>query len=166
MNTASQSAGKIEDLSTPIEEEVTCPECGNTFHFEEGASEARKREQQKIIVVDDQDFFIDYAFDILGEEYSMDSASTVEEAIRKTNRQKPDLLILDLAIHGQEDGKEVLRKIDTDPAVVILTGMAESDLMGKLWDELEELGADKWVGKGIDIDEELTLKVEKLLGKR
>jgi predicted Zn finger-like uncharacterized protein len=121
--------------------------------------------RKKILVVDDHEFFRNFAVDILVDEYDMCMAKNIEEALRKIRTEKPDLIILDLGLEsGADDGKIILEKMpDRSVPVVIMTGRTDFDIYGDDWRELVALGADDLIIKGMDITDELKKKVHILL---
>ncbi len=87
----------------------------------------------KILVVDDQPFFIAMTRNILqAKGYAVLSALSAEEGIREARRSRPDLIILDVEMPGT-DGIAACARIKRDPAlrgipVVILTATLDPKL--------------------------------------
>ncbi len=78
------------------------------------------------------------------------STKSVEEAEAALERQKPDLMILDVILPGQS-GFEFCRKVKADPATqgipVIISSTKDTDL-DKTWGNMA--GADAYLTKPVD----------------
>ncbi|RZV55345.1 MAG: response regulator [Deltaproteobacteria bacterium] len=92
-------------------------------------------------------------------------ASDGEEALRLAQREKPDLVVLDVMMPGMS-GWEVCRAIREDEAltgtgVIMLTGIGErlNEMTSPLY------GADGFLDKPFELDE-LSDKVQEVLGER
>jgi len=92
-------------------------------------------------------------------------ASDGEEALRLAQREKPDLVVLDVMMPGMS-GWEVCRAIREDEAltgtgVIMLTGIGErlNEMTSPLY------GADGFLDKPFEL-EELSDKVQEVLGER
>jgi DNA-binding response OmpR family regulator len=115
----------------------------------------------RILVVEDQrDLALGLRANLEVEGYSVDVASTGEEALRIAGEHKPDLVILDIMLPGI-DGYEVLAKLRTMPLevpVLMLTARAE---------EVDKVrgfrsGADDYVTKPFGVME-LLVRIQALL---
>ena len=84
--------------------------------------------EKKILIVDDNaDLVRIMGAHLEGHGYSVVSASDVAEAIKAIQKEKPDLIILDVAMPGG-DGLNVLKRLNTlNPRnmipVIVMTGM-------------------------------------------
>ena len=84
--------------------------------------------EKKILIVDDNmDLVHLMGAHLKGHGYSVVSASDVAEAIKAVQKEKPDLIILDVAMPGG-DGLNVLRRLNaSNPKntipVIVVTGM-------------------------------------------
>ena len=79
-------------------------------------------------------------------------------------RERIDLFLLDLSLDDDVDGREVLREMDGKPCpILIFTARDEEDMYGPAWDELRALGADDMLIKGMNVADDLLLKVQQLL---
>ncbi|MDL4840954.1 response regulator YycF [Aquibacillus rhizosphaerae] len=100
---------------------------------------------QKILVVDDEKPIADILkFNLEKEGYKVICAYDGDEAIQKTEQEKPDLLLLDIMLPNK-DGNEVCREIRkkyTMPIIMITAKDSEIDKVLGL-----ELGADDYVTK-------------------
>ena len=141
--------------------EVECPRCGHHF----GVAGTGAGVKKSVLVVDDQEFFRNFAVDLLGDRYQMHVAKSAEEALRKADEVSPDLIVLDLGLdQGPEDGRRILETLARRVPVVIMTGRMDFDLYGKDWHDLVALGAHELVIKSMTIGEELRTKVAKVIG--
>lgn len=138
--------------------QVRCPACGH--HFEaEGAADTGPT----VLIVEDSDFFLKLARDVLGERYDTLLARTAKEARQYLATKKVDLLVLDLTL-PDADGTEVLEALPRpDLPVLIYTSRDETTLLGPEWKLLQSLGADDVVLKGINIEETLMEKASDLM---
>lgn len=105
----------------------------------------------KILVVDDEEFNVDYLIQEL-EDFGVDtiSANNGEEALSKINEHLPDLVLLDIMM-PKKDGFEVLSelkasKVHRDIPVIVIS--AHSDMENVL--KGIELGAEDYLPKPFD----------------
>ena len=102
----------------------------------------------KILIVDDESFYIDVLVDLLKDDYKVIVAKDGESALKRaTSNAPPDLVLLDILMPGM-DGYEVCRRLKANPAtwdipVIFLTVKSEVD------DEIKgfELGAADYITK-------------------
>jgi putative two-component system response regulator len=105
-------------------------------------------DKAKILIVDDEGFYIDVLVDLLKKDYKTVVAKDGEQALRRARATPPpDLMLLDVVMPGM-NGYEVCRQLKEDPVtrdipVVFLTIKSEVD------DELRgfELGAADYIAK-------------------
>lgn len=90
------------------------------------------------------------------------SARSVEEAQESLDRQKPDLIVLDVILPGQS-GFELCRELkidpETSPIPVVICSTKDTDA-DKMWGTM--LGADAYLPKPVD-QQELLLTVQRLM---
>lgn len=104
----------------------------------------------RVLVVDDETFYIDVLVDVLHKQYQVSIAKNGEQALQRlAGKQKPDLILLDILMPDMT-GYEVCEKIKSDPKmadipVIFLTIKSEVD------DEVRglELGAVDYITKPI-----------------
>ncbi len=145
----------------PSAHQVCCPECGHRFD----PAQARATETT-ILIVEDTDFFLQLAIDVLGKQYRTIGVRTVAEARQALATSPVDLVILDLTL-PDEEGTEVLRALPRrDIPVLIYTSRDETSLLGAEWEMLTSLGACDVLHKGINIEEALMQKSNELLAHR
>jgi two-component system alkaline phosphatase synthesis response regulator PhoP len=105
----------------------------------------------KILIVDDDPFLLRLVEYLLGKEgYEIVTATEGEEALKKVETEKPDLVILDVMLPGI-DGLEVCRRLRSQPEtaalpVVMLSARSSvSDRIAGL-----EAGTNEYLGKPSD----------------
>ena len=112
----------------------------------------------KILIVDDQPFFISMARNILQSRgYSVISALNGEEGIQEARRSRPDLIILDVEMPGI-DGITTCTRLKRDPElksipVVILTATLDPQLNQKAF----KAGAEATILKASSADRILNM---------
>ncbi|ANM30254.1 hypothetical protein ABI59_12670 [Acidobacteria bacterium Mor1] len=146
--------------------ECVCPRCGLHFQPEKTAQQtaAKATERHRVLVVEDQEYFREIARDALSEKFEVTTAENAEDAWRALAAGGISLLVLDLTLGGSESGRRLLEQIKVKPCpVLIFTSRDESEMYGDEWDELQALGADDMVIKGMNVGESLMRKVCELL---
>ena len=147
--------------------EVVCPRCN--LHFKPRAdSQAAVRAtnaRPTVLVVEDLVYFREIAAEALEGEYEIQAVATKDGARAALDRGGVDLMVLDLTLDGGEGGLDLLRELGAKPCpILIYTAQDESEMYGDSWDELQRLGADDIVLKGLNVGDELMRKVGSLLG--
>ncbi|SIS72955.1 response regulator [Alicyclobacillus vulcanalis] len=106
----------------------------------------------KVLVVDDQFGIRVLLHEVLQREgYEVFQAANGPSALQIVERERPDLVLLDMKIPGM-DGLEILRnirKLGVDAKVIMMTAYGELDLIH----EAMEMGALAHFTKPFDIDE-------------
>ncbi len=117
-------------------------------------------EKKKIMVVDDEEAIrVLYEEEFKDEGYEVVSCSNGEEALEAFDKEKPDLVILDIAMPGVS-GLEVLSKIkEKSPQTPVIMSTAYSHYK----DDFYTYVADGYIVKSPDLTE-LKNKVKELLG--
>ena len=116
------------------------------------------QEKSKILAVDDNSINLAVIEELLGSQYNLMTVSTGIDALKMAQEFRPDLIILDIMLHGMS-GYEVCQQIrkssslrDTKIIMVSAKAMASDRLKGY------EIGADDYLTKPFD-GEELLAKV-------
>jgi len=116
------------------------------------------QEKSKILAVDDNSINLAVIKELLGNQYDLITVSTGKDALKMAQEFRPDLIILDIMLHGM-DGYEVCQKIRkssslryTKIIMVSAKAMASERLKGY------QVGADDYLTKPFD-GEELLAKV-------
>jgi CheY-like chemotaxis protein len=148
--------------------EVVCPRCN--LHFKPRAdSQARVRasgDRPTVLIVEDLVYFREIAAEALESDYAIQAVATKDGARAALDRGGVDLILLDLTLDGGEGGLDLLRELRAKPCpILIYTAQDESEMYGESWDELQRLGADDIVLKGMNVGDELTRKIASLLGR-
>jgi len=104
--------------------------------------------KEYVLVVDDEEDILELAeYNLSKEGYEVVSARSGEEALKKIQSEKPNLVLLDLMLPGL-DGFEITRQLKRNPEtadipIVMLTAKGEeSDIVAGL-----ELGAEDYITK-------------------
>jgi adenylate cyclase len=110
------------------------------------------KEQQRVLVVDDERFNINVLVDLLKNEYKMMAAKDGAMALKAIAANPPDLILLDIMM-PEMDGFEVIQKLKSNPEtatipVIFLTAKTEAS------DETKgfKLGAVDYIGKPFNPD--------------
>jgi CheY-like chemotaxis protein len=120
-------------------------------------------ERKKILVVDDTEWNRDLMVQLLEDEYTVLQAVDGEDGVKKTEEEKPDLILMDLGMPVM-DGWEATRKIKANDALkhIPIIAVTSHAMVG---DEIEarKAGCDDYLSKPVD-DEALLKKIKKFLG--
>ena len=134
-------------------EEVVCPRC--KLHFR---PEARHQAPQTsadhptVLVIEDTEIFRQIARDALSENYRVETVDTAEAAHGFLGREVVHLIVLDLTLGEGDAGRRFLEALPMKPCpIVIFTARDESEMYGNEWEELQQLGADDVVLKGMNV---------------
>jgi len=119
-------------------------------------------DKKKILVVDDTDWNRDLLVQLLEDDYDILQAMDGAEGVRKTEEEKPDLILMDLGMPVM-DGWEATRKIKANDALkhIPIIAVTSHAMVG---DEIDarKAGCDDYLPK--PIDEQLLLeKIKKFL---
>jgi DNA-binding NtrC family response regulator len=142
---------------------VSCPHCG--FHYLASAARPLDGDRTRILLAEDQIFFRDLIREALGENYAYLVASSVEEARSILTSTTLNMVILDLNLEEAGDGEQILDATPQGTPVLVLTGDQDPDLFGARWEELQTRGATDLLLKGINIRDQIALKVNNILGR-
>ena len=149
--------------SSSLRKPVNCPQCGHLF-VPQAPGKAVQEPRHHILVVEDQNYFAELTRDSLGSDYKTTIVSDPAGARKALGEGKFDLVILDLSLEGDQDGSQLLESIrQHDLPVLIFTAREEADLYGGIWDDLKSAGATDILLKGINVSEDLRLKVKTLI---
>lgn len=160
-------AAAAQDAPRPGEsEEVVCPRCKLHFVPRRATAEAAAEiSRYTVLVVEDMDYFREIATEALASTFEVKEASTLAEARAHLAAGGVHLMVLDLTLGGGETGIEFLRSLPAKPCpILIYTDEDESELYGESWEELQRLGADDILMKGMNAGELLLRKASGLLG--
>ena len=118
---------------------------------------------RRILVVDDDPDVQQVLRRFLGEDdYEVSTVDDGDSAMRRLQREPPDLVLLDLDMPGL-NGLEVLRRISVagiDVAVIVLSGHSDE----KAFELAIELGAKSYLRKPIDF-KMLEATIDRYLGQ-
>jgi twitching motility two-component system response regulator PilH len=109
---------------------------------------------QKILVVDDSKTELHHLSDVLGKRgYSVRTAENGEEAMRRLAEEKPDLILMDVVMPGQ-NGFQLTRAITRDPRfadVPVIMCTSKNQETDKVWGMRQ--GARDYIVKPVNGDE-------------
>jgi twitching motility two-component system response regulator PilH len=109
---------------------------------------------QKILLVDDSKTELYYLSDVLTKRgFSVRTAENGEEAMRRLGEDKPDLVLMDVVMPGQ-NGFQLTRAITRDPRfanVPVIMCTSKNQETDKVWGMRQ--GARDYIVKPIDADE-------------
>ena len=109
---------------------------------------------QKILVVDDSKTELHHLSDILGKRgYAVRTAENGEEAMRRLAEEKPDLILMDVVMPGQ-NGFQLTRSITRDPRfsdVPVIMCTSKNQETDKVWGMRQ--GARDYIVKPVNTEE-------------
>jgi PAS domain S-box-containing protein len=134
------------------------------FQSQAEEQEARAKIDRTVLIIEDIPDNMLAARAVLGGRYRILEAVNGEQGLEKAFSERPDLIILDIALPGMS-GFEVVKRIKADPMmssmpVIALTAHAMKGDREKIL----KAGCDEYVSKPLD-KEDLLLKINKYLGK-
>ena len=108
----------------------------------------------KILVVDDSKTELHHLSDVLGRRgYTVRTAENGEEAMRRLEEEKPDLILMDVVMPGR-NGFQMTRAITRDPRfadVPVIMCTSKNQETDKVWGMRQ--GARDYIVKPVDADE-------------
>ena len=117
-------------------------------------------------MLEDQEFFREFAKELLDKNYDVAVSGTIKEAIAVAQQHRPELFIVDLNLDNGETGGQFLEMIKTwKIPSIIMTGDWDETRNGPEWPALKALGAVDLVAKSMQMEEELIRKVQVALGE-
>ncbi|HEX9720578.1 MAG TPA: response regulator [Ramlibacter sp.] len=112
---------------------------------------------QKILVVDDSKTELMFMTDMLQKHgFSVKTAENAEDAFRRLAEEKPDLILMDVVMPGQ-NGFQLTRAITRDPLyadVPIIMCTSKNQETDRVWGMRQ--GARDYITKPVDADELVT----------
>jgi DNA-binding response OmpR family regulator len=118
---------------------------------------------KKLLVVDDEQDICDFVKNFLGKRgFNVLSANDGEEAVAAAEKEKPDIILMDIRM-PKLDGMGALKKIkEIDPSREVIMVTCVDDL--EKMEEAKRLGAYDYITKPLVLDE-LARKVKELAEK-
>ncbi len=110
----------------------------------------QNHDQKTVLVVDDEPEICEVISKILGEKYRVFTAKNGQEAIKHVEKNKIDLVVLDMILPGMK-GLEILKLIKLKQekiSVVILTGYGNISLKK----EMMKFGASAYLEKPFELE--------------
>jgi CheY-like chemotaxis protein len=120
---------------------------------------------KKILVVEDVEFNRDLVVQLLEDEYQILTAADGAEGIRLAERERPDLILMDLSL-PVIDGWEAARRIKANAALknIPIIALSAHAMRGDE-EKARQSGCDDYLSKPLDEDL-LFAKLAKFLGQR
>ncbi|MCW1146603.1 LytR/AlgR family response regulator transcription factor [Flavobacterium lacisediminis] len=90
----------------------------------------------KILIVEDQVLIANYIKNLLNDNglNDVELAFTVEEATEKMNLTKPDIVLLDINLHGKDTGILWAKEFVENSQIIFITGQTEKETMLKAFE--------------------------------
>lgn len=159
-------AATTQPTATAPADQVVCPRCSLHFSPHSGSEDAAVDGRPTVLIVEDMLYFREVASDALAKDYDVRTAETRQQALDILRGGGIDVMVLDLTLDGGEHGLDLLKSLPTKPChILIYTAADETEMYGDSWEELQRLGADDIVIKGMNVGESLARKVGSLLGR-
>ena len=119
---------------------------------------------KKILVVEDVEFNRDLVVQLLEDDYEIITAADGAEGLRLAERERPDLILMDLSL-PIVDGWEATRRIKADVELkhIPIIALSAHAMTGDE-EKARQSGCDDYLSKPLD-EELLFAKIDKLLGK-
>jgi len=118
--------------------------------------------KKKILIVEDGELNRDLLIQLLGDEYEVVVAVDGEDGVKKAEREKPDLILMDLGLPGL-NGWEATERIKANSGLRHIPVIAvTSHAMGGDERKAREVGCNDYLSKPID-EEELLGKIRNLI---
>jgi twitching motility two-component system response regulator PilH len=112
---------------------------------------------QKILLVDDSKTELHHLSDVLGKRgYQVRTAENGDEAMRRLSEDKPDLILMDVVMPGQ-NGFQLTRAITRDPrfaSVPVIMCTSKNQETDKVWGMRQ--GARDYIVKPVNTEELVT----------
>ncbi|RQP21551.1 response regulator [Piscinibacter terrae] len=109
---------------------------------------------KNILLVDDSKTELHFLSDLLGKRgYNVRTAENAEDAMRRLGEEKPDLILMDVVMPGQ-NGFQLTRAITRDPRfanVPVIMCTSKNQETDKVWGMRQ--GARDYIVKPVDADE-------------
>jgi CheY-like chemotaxis protein len=107
---------------------------------------------KKILIVEDVEFNRDLVVQLLEDDYEILTAADGEEGIRLAERERPDLILMDLSL-PVIDGWEATRRLKANEALknIPIIALSAHAMMGDE-EKARECGCDDYLSKPLDED--------------
>ena len=118
---------------------------------------------KKILIVEDVEFNRDLVVQLLEDDYEILTAADGEEGLRLAERERPDLILMDLSL-PVIDGWETTRRLKANEALknIPIIALSAHAMMGDE-EKARECGCDDYLSKPLD-EELLFKKLAQFLG--
>ena len=125
--------------------------------------------QKTILLVDDDPVFVETTRIALEQHYNIRAAKDGKECLDAVEKEKPDLIILDVMMRHLSEGINVAEKLKRDEntrqiPIIMLTSVSQVYDMSTEVDPSEYQKSDIWIEKPVE-PQKLLQEIEKLLSK-
>jgi len=86
---------------------------------------------RSVLVVDDDPEVLEFLIQTLGAGHTMLSATNGEDAVQVAQRERPDLILLDVMMPGGKDGFSVFAELQKDPRTRDIPVLMQTDVNRK-----------------------------------
>lgn len=119
--------------------------------------------RKRILIVEDSPLNRDLFIQLLEDDYDLLVAADGEEGVRKAEQEKPDLVLMDLALPGL-DGWAATRKIKANETLrhIPVIAVTSHAMVGEE-KQARDAGCDDYLAKPVD-DRQLRQKISRLMG--
>jgi len=121
---------------------------------------------KKLLIVDDEADVREFASNFFRKrKINCITAPSGEEALKEIEKEKPDLVLLDITMHGI-DGVETLRRIreiNQDVKVIMVTGRKPEE--ENAFEKCRQLGVSDYIHKPLKMDELESVVLKELASK-
>lgn len=118
-----------------------------------------------ILVIEDELSLTKIYQQKLQELYIVHIAKTGTDGIQKAKSLKPDLILLDMILPGEDDGFDVLKNLKGNPDTATIPIFVATNLSQEWKDQAIELGADEYLTKTDISLEKIIEMINKYLSK-
>jgi two-component system alkaline phosphatase synthesis response regulator PhoP len=135
----------------------------------DGGKVSKKKDMKNILIIEDDQLLRSLCSKkLITEGFNVDAAIDSQQGLEKINKNRPDLILLDLVLPGMS-GFEVLKIVKANPdkkiadiPVVILSNLGQESDIAKG----RELGATDYLIKATTTTDEIVDKIKKVLGQK
>ncbi len=124
---------------------------------------------KKILIIDDDEIFVKTLTDSLSsEKYTVSSAVNGKDGLEKIDKEKPDLIILDMSM-PEMNGIEFLKNLKNSDKgmpnipILIASQVSQAEVMSKSLEEGFEVGVKGYILKSSESLEMIKQTIEKIM---
>ncbi len=133
--------------------------------FAEKKDETIKQDVQTVLVVDDDPEWLDFLARAVGSHYPVLCATNGEDAVRRAQRARPDIIILDVMMYGGKDGFSTYTELQSDPRTRDIPVIMFTEVNRKTGMAFGGKEMNRYLGKAPAAFLEKPISAERLLGE-